>query len=187
MSIIGPACVALFLWGAGFLSVQAALAHHIRGLPHYSYKSSYPETPVYEEVKQIDQYLVTFTYYKIPGQKALDLAIYIRNRASKEPFAEPVNLHIFGKHEDPKRTRPFTAYRNPTNVYKVGWVYEDGGDYYVRVTFKDDAGVHNALFELSVGGGNRAWYLLAGSVLLVVAFAAIVGIVRRRRLDARRR
>ena len=43
-----------------------AAAHHIRGIPHYSYQDHYPETPVYELTEVVDGYLVTFTYYQIP-------------------------------------------------------------------------------------------------------------------------
>jgi hypothetical protein len=161
-------------------------AHHLRGIPHYSYKNNYPETPVYEVVQTTDNWIVTFTYYKIPGQQALDLAIYIRDSLSNEPFADPVVFKVFGQHEDPAETHSLTAYRNPTNVYKVGWVYEDDGIYYVRVTFDDAVKTQNILFELNVGGENRVWYLLGGSVTIVVSMAAVVGIVRKRKKPGRR-
>lgn len=158
-----------------------ATAHHIRGIPHYSYRSNYPETPVYEVVEKVDQYIVTFTYYKIPGQNALDLAIYIRDSVDNQPFAEPVTFRVFGKREDPDHSHPFTAYRNPTNIYKVGWVYEEDGDYFVRVTFGDSLTTHNVLFELGVGGENRVWYYLLGAILLIIASATIAAVARKRK------
>ncbi len=88
---------------------------------------------------------------------------------------------VFGKHEDPEANHPFTAYRNPTNIYKVGWVYEESGDYYVRITFADSIKARNVLFELTVGDEHRVWYVLGGSVSIIVALAAGVGIARRRK------
>ncbi len=161
-------------------------AHHIRGLPHYSYKNNYPETPVYEVVENAGPWIVTFTYYQIPGQKALDLAIYIRDEQNSEVYAGPVTFLVFGKHEDPGQTHPFVAYRNPTNIYKVGWIYEDDGDYYIRVTFSDEANPQNVLFAISVGGEYRVWYVLGGSVLTVLIFAAIIGLIRRKQMQKAR-
>ncbi len=165
----------------------SASAHHLRGIPHYSYKNNYPETPVYEVVESSDNWTVTFTYYRIPGQQALDLAIYIRDSLSNEPYSGAVAFKVFGQHEDPAESHMLTAYRNPTNIYKVGWVYEDDGIYYVRITFDDTVKTQNVLFELSVGGENRVWYLLGGSVMIVVSMAAVVGVVRRKRKPIRRK
>ena len=157
-------------------------AHHIRGIPHYSYQDHYPETPVYEVDQVVDAYDVTFTYYEIPGQMALDLAMYIRDTLPEPtPYEGPVNFLVWGRHEDPDQTHPFTAFRNATNVYKVGWVYEDVGAYYVRIVFSDDQGEHRAVFDLSVGESSRTWTYLGGSVALVVMAAAATGIIRKKR------
>lgn len=169
------------------VAVNVTQAHHIRGIPHYSYKSNYPETPVYEVVEEVDKWVVTFTYYTIPGQQALDLAIYIRDTLDSEPFEDPVTFRVFGKHEDPDDSHPYIAYRNPTNIYKVGWVYEDAGDYYVRVTFDDEVVQHNVLFVLAVGQENRVWYFLSFSVALIVLFAATVGIIRKKKTTVKER
>ena len=180
--------ISLVLVFLGVLGVGGTIsAHHLRGIPHYSYKNNYPETPVYEVVETADNWTVTFTYYRMPGQQALDLAIYIRDSLSNELYSGPVLFKVFGQHEDPAESHTLTAYRNPTNIYKVGWVYEDDGIYYVRVTFDDSVKIQNVLFELSVGGENRVWYLLGGSVTIVVAMAAVVGVVRRKRKTVRRK
>ena len=113
------ACMATVL---GTVCVEA---HHIRGIPHYSYKSNYPETPVYEVTEQEERWAVTFTYYTIPGQQALDLAIYIRDTSSNELFSGTVTFLVFGKHEDPEQSHSYIAYRNPTNIYN------DAGSYTV--------------------------------------------------------
>ena len=165
----------------------AVSAHHLRGIPHYSYKSNYPETPVYEVIETADNWIVTFTYYRIPGQQALDLAIYIRDSIGHDPYSGSVMFRVFGQHEDPAQSHPLTAYRNPTNIYKVGWVYEDDGIYYVRISFDDSLKTHNVLFELSIGGENRVWYLLGGSVTIVVFLAVLVGFVRQKRRLSRRK
>lgn len=156
-------------------------AHHIRGIPHYSYKSNYPETPVYEVSEQEGRWTITFTYYSIPGQQALDLAIYIRDTVGDTVFEGPVNFRVFGIREDPNESHPYTAYRNPTNIYKVGWVYEDEGEYLVRITFEDGDKKHSVLFELSVGDDNPLLTVLLISVSAVLIFAVVVGVVKKRR------
>jgi hypothetical protein len=165
----------------GAVWVAPAGAHHIRGIPHYSYQDHYPETPVYELTEDVDGYMITFTYYQIPGQMALDLAMYVRDSVSQEPYDGAVVFKVWGRHEDPETSHPFTAYRNPTNIYKVGWVYEEAGEYYVRIQFTDLRGEHRAVFELAVGVGNKAWTYLGGSVALMVVAAVITGVVRRKR------
>ncbi len=170
------------------LHILAATAygHHIRGIPHYTYQDHYPETPVYEVTQTVNNYDVTFTYYKIPGQGAYDLAIYIRDIDSSKVFDGAVIFKVFGKHEDPTESHPFTAYRNPTNIYKVGWVYEDDGHYYVRVSFNDGLRQNNVLFDLKVGMGNPVWTYLGGSIAFILSFAVIVAILKKRRFKERK-
>jgi hypothetical protein len=159
----------------------SAGGHHIRGIPHYSYRDNYPETPVYEVIETEGRYQIVFTYYSIPGQQALDLAVYIKDTISGEPFTEPVIFRVFGRHEDPELTHPFTAYRNNTNVYKVGWVYEEEGDYFVRVTFADSTGMHNILLDLKVGESRGVWLYVGGSAGLIFVFLVITAALKRRR------
>ena len=165
--------------------VSVVESHHIRGIPHYSYRDNYPETPIYELTKNVSQYEVTFTYYKIPGQTAFDLAVYVRDTITDKPYMEPVEFLVFGKHEDPNDSHPFTAYRNQTNIYKVGWVYEEEGVYFIRVTFTDSLGTHNVLFELNVGNKNNVWLYLLVSVTIIIFFAAIIGIIRKKQKMSR--
>lgn len=160
-------------------------SHHLRGIPHYSYRDNYPETPIYEVFETEDQYHIIFTYYNIPGQNALDLAIYIKDTVTSEPFEAPVSFMVFGEHEDPTRSHTLTAYRNPTNIYKVGWVYEDDGNYYVRITFADSAKTHNVLFDLRVGERGGVWLYLGGALILIFAFMVITAIVKKKRADVR--
>ncbi len=162
------------------ITVESGDCHHIRGIPHYSYRDNYPETPVYEVIQNVSQYEVTFTYYKIPAKTAFDLAVYVRDTINDLPFTEPVVFLVFGRHEDPEDSHPYTAFRNQTNIYKVGWVYEEEGDYFVRVTFADTVKVHNVLFEMKVGGKNNVWLYLVLSIASVMVFAAITGIIRKK-------
>lgn len=162
-------------------------AHHIRGIPHYTYQDHYPETPVYEVTQTVNDYDVTFTYYKIPAQNAYDLAIYIRDVDSSKVFDGAVIFKVFGKHEDPAKSHPFSAYRNPTNVYKVGWVYEDDGHYYVRVSFDDGLKQSNLVFDLIIGGSNPVWTYLGGSIAIFLIFAIVVAVLKKKTAKKRKR
>jgi hypothetical protein len=180
--------IIFFLIVVTLFSAGISESHHIRGIPHYSYRDNYPETPVYEVIQNVNDYEVTFTYYNIPGKTAFDLAVYIRDTVSNEPYKDPVVFLVFGKHDDPENSHPFTAYRNQTNIYKVGWVYEDEGDYFVRVTFSDSVKQHNILFELIVGNRGGVWLYLLLSVASVVLFAVVTGIVRKKqKLNGKKR
>ncbi len=162
-------------------------SHHIRGIPHYSYRDNYPETPVYELIENTGQYEVTFTYYKIPASTAFDLAVYVRDTVTDKPYTGPVEFLVFGKHEDPNVSHPFVAYRNQTNIYKVGWVYEEEGIYFVRVTFADSTKQHNVLFDMNVGNKNNVWLYLMVSVAIVILFAAVIGVLRKKQKRTRKR
>ena len=169
------------------LSSSIVESHHIRGIPHYSYRDNYPETPVYELIENTGHYEVTFTYYKIPASTAFDLAVYVRDTVTDKPYTEPVEFLVFGKHEDPNDSHPFTAYRNQTNIYKVGWVYEEEGLYFVRVTFADSLKQYNVLFDMNVGNRSNVWMYLLISVSIVVFFAAIIGFIRKKEKKVRKR
>ncbi len=169
------------------LSSSIVESHHIRGIPHYSYRDNYPETPVYELIENTGHYEVTFTYYKIPASTAFDLAVYVRDTVTDKPYTEPVEFLVFGKHEDPNDSHPFTAYRNQTNIYKVGWVYEEEGLYFVRVTFADSLKQYNVLFDMNVGNRSNVWMYLLISVSIVILFAAVIGVIRKKEKRVRKR
>ncbi len=155
----------------------AAQAHHIRGIPHYTYSEHYPDAPIVEEVRQIDDLTLTMTYYEIPGTPAIDLSLYIKDNATGKWYEGDVIFAIYARDEDPAAAHAVTALRNPNNLYKVGWTYETEGLYWVRVSFDVDGKTITEIFKLQMGDSNVNYWLLGsvggGVVLLIVVVAVI--------------
>ncbi len=169
---------------AGAVSVlvaSSAAAHHIRGIPHYGYSEYYPDTPIFTEERRVDNFKILFSYYEIPGQKAMDLAFHVKDLKTSKPYAGTLVLQVFKDNEDPAKSHPYEAYRNPTNTYKVGWVYEQEGTYTVRVKIvRDGRGIIED-FRVQVGKVGTATGLIAACFAAVLLLMVVVGVVRKRR------
>jgi len=168
--------------GISLLLVSTAAAHHIRGIPHYSYQDNYPQAPVFEEFRDTGPWALQFTYWKIPSQKALDLALYVKRAATDAPYEGGVTLQVFkeGEDETSEKNHPFTAYANPRNIYKVGWVYEESGLYNVRVIMGEGAEKITEHFTIQVGTIPLNYWYLGGTVIGVIALMAAVAILKKR-------
>ena len=154
-----------------------AQAHHIRGIPHYTYSENYPSAPMFEDVHELDHFVLRMTYYEIPGTKALDLALYVKNNRTGSPFQGDVTYAVYGENEDPLKAHSVVAYRNKNNIYKAGWVYEHSGLYWVRVTFESEGKVYDDVFKLQMGDPPvNYWYLglSAGGVVVLIIIVAIL-------------
>ena len=71
-------------------------AHHVLGLPHYSYKENYPQRPTLEYPATTGPYDVLFTSYPgkpVPGEPA-NLAFYIKNRESGAVYQEEISVRV---------------------------------------------------------------------------------------------
>lgn len=155
---------------AFLLITTTSSAHHIRGLPHYGYSENYPQIPTYEETRVVDPWEITFSFIRIFETKNCDLAVYIKNRKTGKPFNDTVTFQVFGQWEDPQKTHPFDARLDPTNTFRVGWVYEDDGIYTMRIRFTDGKKKYAEDFKIQVGevGFNLLWLILPGSVILIL-------------------
>lgn len=151
--------------------------HHIRGIPHYSYSESYPTAPTFEEVREVDNLTLRMTYYAIPGSKAVDLALYIKDRRTGKPYSGKVVYSVFGEKEDPTEAHSVTALLNKNNIYKAGWVYEEDGLYYVRVQIGDNAALGDEAFRMQIGEPTVNYWLLggvAGGILVLIIAVALI-------------
>ena len=94
---------AVLLWTA------AASAHHILGLPHYSYKENYPQVPTLEYPAQSGPFQILLTCY--PGKpepgEAANLAIYIQHKTDYEPYNQAIQVRVL---------QTFTFGRNSNNT-----------------------------------------------------------------------
>jgi hypothetical protein len=154
-----------------------AEAHHIRGIPHYTYSENYPNAPKVEYVREIDNVTLHMTYYEIPGTTSVDLAMYVKDNRTGKSFDGEVTYAVYGQDEDPLKAHAVKAFKNKNNMYKAGWRYKDTGLYFARVTFECGGQKVDEVFKMQIGATEvDYWFLgiIGGGVLaLIIAVATI--------------
>jgi ferredoxin-type protein NapH len=176
--------IAVLFWAAlaaAVLAPPAALAHHILGLPHYSYKENYPQVPTLEYPAVTGPYDVLLTSYPgrpVPSEPA-NVAFYIKNSTSGEPYAKPVTVRVlqtftFGRNRElqpPIRLQPFDQ------LHKLAVTFDREGEYIVELTMDVEGQPEVIPFLMVVGEPSSAWSVLisvgAGLALFVVVVRAI--------------
>lgn len=145
-----------------------ALAHHIRGLPHYSYKDNYQQIPLVEEERKSGDWRTLFSYVKAFETKHYLLAMYIKNLKTDEPFKGIVNFKVFGADENPDKVMSYNASPDITNTYKAGWSYEKDGMYTVRIKFSDGERTYTEDFMMQAGQTtfNYLWLAIPGFIIV---------------------
>lgn len=145
-----------------------ALAHHILGLPHYSYKENYPQAPTLEYPATTGPYDVLMTSY--PGKpvptEAATIAFYIKDRNTAEPFGQPVTVRVlqtftFGDSRvihEPATHQPFD------NQHKYTITFPEDGEYIVELTM-DVEGQTEVIPFLVVAGTPTATASIVASVV----------------------
>lgn len=172
---------------------KPAAAHHILGLPHYSYKENYPQRPTLEYPATTGPYdilLMSYPGHPKPGKPA-NLAFYIKNRETNAVYAAPVTVRIlrtstFG---DSTVVMPSTERRPFDNEHKFQFAFPDDGEYVVELSV-DVEGKREVIPFLMVAGEPTATtsFLIAAAFALVLVFVVIRAVQKkRRRRDKRRR
>ncbi len=160
------------------MTVAAAHAHHIRGIPHYSYQENYPQAPLFEEFRDSGPWTLQFTFWPIPAQKALDLALYVKHTATDVPYDGAVTFRVYQHGEDlSEGNHPFEATANPRHIHKVGWVYEEDGIYYAEISLGEGGQAVKETFRFQVGKVKPnviAIALITACLLLLIATVAII-------------
>jgi len=150
--------VGLALLLMGVLAAHAE-AHHILGLPHYSYKENYPQAPTLEYPATTGPYEVVMTCYPgtpVPGE-ACTVAFYIKHARRNEPYAKPVTVRVlqtytFGTSREvfpPSRRRPFD------NEHRFTITFPEDGEYVVELTM-DVEGRSEVIPFLVISGNPTA-------------------------------
>lgn len=183
-----PAAVALLGAAAILLGTAPAAAHHILGLPHYSYKENYPQAPTLEYPATTGPYDVLLTSYPgqpSPGEPA-HVTFYIKHRASAKPYDRTVNVRVlqtftFGRNRaivQPTSIEPFDA------LHKLTVTFPDDGEYIVELTM-DVEGQAEVIPFLIVAGAPSA--TVSSLLALGVGLAIVVIVIRAVRVKRDRR
>jgi ferredoxin-type protein NapH len=170
------------------LLAAAAPAHHILGLPHYSYRENYPQAPTLEYPATTGPYDVLLTSYPgkpIPGESA-SLAFYIKNRETGKPFDQSITVRVlqtftFGENREvlsATRVQPFEV------PHKVNVTFPADGEYVVEMTM-DVLGKPETIPFMMISGEPTA----TTSVLIAVGLglALFIVVVRAIKIKRKRR
>lgn len=186
-------CVALAAacWLA--TTAVAAHAHHILGIPHYSYDKDYPQTPVLTYKASAGRYQVAMTGYPgviSPGERC-SLHLYITDPASGELFDGSVTLSVsedrlFG--DDQTIYGPIEGQREE-RIFKFHPHFAREADYTVKIFFEADGEPWTIELPLVVGEPGSPWVVLgtvaAGLALFLIFIRAARIKIKRRELAAR--
>jgi ferredoxin-type protein NapH len=176
---------ALIVGAAVLIHPTQAVAHHILGLPHYSYKENYPQRPTLEYPATTGPYDVLLTSYPgipVPGEPA-NLALYIKDREGKVAYGEPISLRVlrtatFGDNElivPPTIRTPFE------HQYKLHVTFPTDGEYIVELSMPVEGRTEVIPFLMIAGQPSAAASMaLAGSVGFVILIVMIRAIQKKR-------
>jgi len=167
------------------LNPSPAEAHHVLGLPHYSYKENYPQRPTLEYPASTGPYDVLMTSYPgvpVPGEPA-NIAVYIKNRDTKQVYTDPITVRVlqtstFG---DNIEILPQTTRSPYDNEYKVYVTLPVAGEYIVEISMPVEGRVEVIPFLMVAGQPTAmASLVITGSFSVVFIFVVIRAIQKKR-------
>jgi len=155
---------------------SSASAHHILGLPHYSYKENYPQAPTLEYPATSGPYDILMTSYPgkpIPGEAA-NVTFYIKDRNTDTVYQHPVSVCVlktatFGGNET---ILPETVVEPFDRTHKVTVLFPTDGEYVVELTMRVE-GQDEVIPFLVVSGEPTA----RGAVLVIVGAATALFVI----------
>jgi len=168
----------------GLLPVRAS-AHHILGIPHYSYSENYPQNPTYEYPATSGPYDILLTCYPgepVPGNPT-DLAFYIKDRKSGQPYNQPITVRVL---------RTFTFGRNreilhPTVVdpveipHLLTATFPADGEYVIEMTLDVEGKPEIIPFGVTIGNPTATTSILAAVGIGFMLFIVIVRAIKIKR------
>ncbi len=183
MTLIRKPCFALVsvIW----LWVGTAGAHHILGLPHYSYKENYPQVPTLEYPATSGPYQILLTCY--PGKpqpgEAANLAIYIKDETSNEPYAQSIQVRVlqtftFGRNKDILPLTTVPLYSQPHELLAT---FPTQGEYIVELTLEVEGQSETIPFLLVAGDPSATGSILIAMGVFLGLFFIVIRAIRIKR------
>lgn len=184
---------AVLLCGVALLALppNPAYAHHILGLPHYSYKENYPQVPTLEYPATTGPYDVLLTSY--PGKptpaEPANLAFYIKHRATGVPYDKPITVravqtYTFGRNRE---VVPATVVQPFEQPQKLTVTFPQAGEYVVELTMDVEGQPELVPFMMVAGEPSATVSVVVAIVLSLAVFVIAVRAIkikRSRRLKA---
>jgi len=179
------ATVAAFIVVVGAMTATYAHAHHILGVPHYSYDEDYPQTPVLTYRVDTGRYDVKMTGYPgkpEPGQRC-SLHLYIRHNETGSLLDARVKMTVTRQRfllSDPVIYGPMQAELDE-RIYKFHPHFDLEGEYLVSVEFEAEGEPWRVDVPLVVGEPRSPVVVLGVSLSGLVLFVLIARALRIKR------
>jgi len=153
-------------------------AHHILGIPHYSYNEDYPQTPVLTYRVEMGSHEVKMTSF--PGKprpgESCNFHVYIKHLSSGELFQDSVTLTVLLDRmigEDSVVYGPIQA-KLEEAIFKFYPLFKEEANYITRIEYFADGEPMIIDLPIVVGEPGSPWKVLAGVGAGVILF--LVGI-----------
>lgn len=167
------------------LVATVADAHHILGLPHYSYQENYPQVPTLEYPATAGPYDVLMTSYPgrpVPGEAAT-ICFYIKDRQTTRPYETPVTVRVlrtatFGANtvvHPPATHRPFD------NQHKYTVTFPADAEYIVELTMDVEGRPETIPFLVVVGQPTATTSIVVSILVGLAAFLVVVRAIKKKR------
>lgn len=179
-----PVAVATLLLSV-LLTPSPASGHHILGLPHYSYKETYPQRPTLEYPATTGPYSILLTSYPgipTPGEPA-NLALYIKDHDAGRVYTQPITVRVlqtstFG---DNTMILPPTTREPFDNEYKFHVTFPTDGEYVVELSMMVEGRVEVIPFLMVAGEPTAAASIVLGGSFCVILMFVLVRAVQKKK------
>ena len=166
---------------------SVAQAHHILGLPHYSYKENYPQAPTLEYPATTGPYdvlMTSFPGHAVPRERTT-IAFYIKDRNTGVPYDQPVSVRVlqtatFGSN---KVIMEPTIHEPSTNQHKYFVTFPEDGEFIVELTM-DVEGKPEVIPFLMIAGQPSATKSIV--IAIAVGLGVFLLVVRAIRIKRKR-
>jgi ferredoxin-type protein NapH len=177
------ASIAILL--ALLVPADVARGHHIIGLPHYAYKENYPQAPTLEYPASTGPFDLVMTSYPgrpVPGETA-NIAFYIKNRDSSQPYAQPVLVRILqtASFGNDKELIPTTEVQAFDRTHKISVTFPDDGQYVVELTMQVEGQKEVIPFLMVAGNPSASKSTLIGIAIGLLAFVVVIRAIKIKR------
>ncbi len=174
-------CLALAVASFVFVSMPEASAHHILGIPHYSYDEQYPQAPVITYLVDAGPLEVRMTGYPgkpEPGERCA-LNVYIQRKDDGSLFEGKVTGSALRKNfvKDSVVYGPVEAELEDA-VYKFYPHFEHEANYLFRVEFETEDAPWIIDLPMVAGEPGSPWAVLGGTLGGVVLFLIVIRAIR---------
>ena len=164
---------------------SVSFSHHILGLPHYSYKENYPQTPTLEYPAVAGPYDILLTSYPgkpVPTETA-SLSFYIKDQSTGDPYNKPINIRVlqtftFGRSLEILMPTTIQPFEQP---HKVNVTFPTDGEYVVELTIQVEGKPEVIPFILTAGDPSSTSSILIFIGVLLLLFIITVRAVKIKR------